>query len=51
MAIFFLYPIAIIWSLNQLFNLGIQYTFWNWVAVNVFTVFFNGRHFINITKD
>jgi len=26
-------PLATIWSLNTLFNLGIEYTFWTWLAM------------------
>lgn len=26
-------PLATIWSLNTLFNLGIDYTFWTWLAM------------------
>ena len=26
-------PVATIWSLNTLFNLNIDYTFWTWLAV------------------
>jgi hypothetical protein len=25
-------PLAIIWSLNELFRLGIPFTFWTWLA-------------------
>jgi len=28
-------PIITIWSLNTLFNLGIAYTFWTWLATLV----------------
>jgi|688.fasta_scaffold08091_33 hypothetical protein len=26
-------PLVTIWSLNTLFNLGIDYTFWTWLAM------------------
>jgi hypothetical protein len=26
------FPLCFIWSLNTLFALGIEYTFWNWLA-------------------
>ena len=26
------FPLALIWSLNTLFNLHIAYTFWTWLA-------------------
>ena len=29
---FCLWPLAIIWALNTLFNLSILYTFWTWLA-------------------
>jgi|APGre2960657404_1045060.scaffolds.fasta_scaffold00085_28 hypothetical protein len=28
-----LIPLAIVWSLNTLFSLGIPYSFWSWLAV------------------
>lgn len=28
-------PLVVIWALNQLFGLSIDYTFWNWLAVIV----------------
>lgn len=32
-ALIILGPLATIWSLNTLFNLGIDYTFWTWLAM------------------
>jgi hypothetical protein len=32
-ALIVLGPLATIWSLNTLFNLNIDYTFWTWLAV------------------
>lgn len=32
-------PFLMIWSLNQLFNIGIQYTFLNWLAMVFLGVF------------
>lgn len=37
-----LYPLAVIWAGNTLFNLGLQYTFWNWLAVIVLGIFIRG---------
>jgi hypothetical protein len=28
-------PLALVWSLNTLFALGIPYTFWTWLAMLV----------------
>ena len=36
-------PVAVIWALNTLFQLGIDYTFWNWLAVIVLSVFIQAR--------
>lgn len=30
-------PLIQIWALNTLFNLGIQYTVWTWLAAGVLT--------------
>ena len=30
-------PLAIIWALNTLFGLTIEYTFWTWLAVVLLT--------------
>lgn len=30
-----LFPLAIIWALNTLFQLGLNYSFWNWLAIVV----------------
>jgi hypothetical protein len=35
-----LWPFAIIWALNTLFEFGIAYTFWTWLAVLVLTMAF-----------
>jgi hypothetical protein len=34
-------PIALIWSLNELFFLGIDYNFFTWLAACVLIIFFN----------
>jgi hypothetical protein len=34
-------PIALIWSLNELFFLGIDYNFYTWLAACVLIIFFN----------
>ncbi len=31
-------PLGTIWALNTLFNLQIQYTFWNWLAMVVLII-------------
>lgn len=36
----FLFPLIIIWSINNLFNLEIQYTWKTWVSVYVLLVVF-----------
>lgn len=33
-AIFVYSPLVTIWSINQLTNLNVQYTFWTWLAMN-----------------
>lgn len=43
------FPLGVIWALNTLFNLSIQYTFWNWVAINILIAFFNVR-LLTVTK-
>ena len=42
LAYFILFPFAVAWSLNQLFNLNIGYTFDTWVAVTILNGFFHG---------
>jgi len=39
LAVIALGPFAFIWALNTLFNLGIGFTFWTWLAVVVFMMF------------
>ena len=41
-------PLAYIWGLNTLFNLGIAYTFTNWLATIVVGVFIRG---VNQNKE
>lgn len=36
-------PLAVIWALNTLFQTGIEYTFWTWLAVLVLSVFLQTR--------
>ena len=38
----FLFPLAVIWAGNTLFGLGLQYSFWNWLAVVVLGIFIRG---------
>jgi hypothetical protein len=37
-AVLLFWPFAVIWSLNSLFSLSIQYTFYNWLACVVLIV-------------
>lgn len=37
-ALICLWPFAIIWAINLLFSLNIQYTFWTWLACLVFLI-------------
>ena len=46
----FLWPLAIIWSLNTLFAMGIAYTFWNWLAMIVLVAFF-GKASVKVNKN
>ena len=36
-------PLAIIWALNTLFQTGLAYTFWNWLAVVVLSAWIQTR--------
>jgi hypothetical protein len=52
LAILILVPFASIWSLNTLFGLGIDYTFWTWLAmVWLSTVTFGGVAYNVRKKD
>lgn len=42
-AIFIALPFAVIWSLNTLFNTGIAYGFYEWLAVIGLSAFLNTR--------
>lgn len=44
------FPLAVIWALNSLFNLSIGYTFWNWLAVVVLHIFFQGNAIVTNTN-
>ena len=46
----FLWPLAAIWALNTLFALGIEYSFWNWLAMVVLVAFF-GKSTVRIRKE
>lgn len=37
-----LFPLAVIWAGNTLFGLGLQYSFWNWLAVIIIGIFIRG---------
>lgn len=36
-------PLAVIWALNTLFQLGLGYTFWNWLAVMILSAWLQTR--------
>ena len=36
-------PLAVIWALNTLFLLGLGFTFWNWLAVVILSVYIQTR--------
>lgn len=36
-------PLALIWALNTLFNAGIAYTFWTWLAALVLSMALTAR--------
>lgn len=40
LALMLFWPFALIWSANTLFGLGIEYTFWTWLAALVIMVAF-----------
>jgi hypothetical protein len=42
-ALLIFWPLAVIWALNTLFGLTIQFTFWTWLAVFVLTATLNSR--------
>lgn len=35
-------PFAFIWAINTLFATGLAYSFWNWLAMVIFTSFVGG---------
>jgi len=45
------WPFAIIWSLNTLFSLHIQYTFWTWLSMYVLSLSVGGMKISNVKKD
>lgn len=38
------WPFALIWAVNTLFGLGIEYTFWTWLAALVMMAAFGKAH-------
>lgn len=44
------WPFVIIWAMNTLFDLGIAYTFWTWLAMLVITATF-GKAKISYNKQ
>jgi hypothetical protein len=47
LTVFSLAPFAVIWALNELFHLGIAYTFFNWLAMFVLLILIN----VSVTKS
>ena len=45
-----LWPFAAIWSINTLFNTGIPYTFWTWLAGLILYTSFQGTRISNKGK-
>ena len=50
-AIIILTPLAVIWALNTLFNLGIAYNFWTWLAMAVLTGTFGKTDYVKNRKN
>jgi hypothetical protein len=50
-AIVILTPLAVIWALNTLFNLGIAYNFWTWLAMAVLTGTFGKTDYVKNRKN
>ena len=50
-AIIIFAPLLVIWALNTLFNLGIAYNFWTWLAMAVLTGTFGKTNYVKIRKD
>ena len=50
-AIVILIPLAVIWALNTLFNLGIAYNFWTWLAMAVLTGTFGKTDYVKNRKN
>lgn len=48
-AIIIFAPLVIIWALNTLFGLGIEYTFWTWLAALILTSSF-GKASVTVNK-
>lgn len=49
-ALIIFHPFVIIWAVNTLFALGIEYTFWTWLATLILTSSF-GRANVNVNKS
>lgn len=44
MAIIVASPLITIWAVNTLFGLGVEYTFWTWLAMSwIYVLMFGGR--------
>jgi|LakMenE01Jun11ns_1017448.scaffolds.fasta_scaffold8964395_2 hypothetical protein len=44
------YPFAVIWAVNTLFQFNLNYTVWNWLAVVILHIFFQGNAIFTNTK-
>jgi hypothetical protein len=48
-ALLVFWPFALIWAVNTLFGLGIEYTFWTWLAAFVMMAAF-GKTNVSVNK-
>jgi hypothetical protein len=49
--VFVLYPFAVIWALNYLFNLKINYSLWSWLGIIILHIFFQGNAIFSVKKQ
>jgi len=42
------FPWAVIWALNELFHMGIAYTFWTWLAMFILVTFVRSKTDVTI---
>lgn len=48
--VFIMYPFAVIWALNYIFNLKINYSLWSWLGIIILHIFFQGNAIFSIKK-